>query len=347
MNLHVVFADPRRKGLAVLAAATALSLLLAGLALQWRAGITAPRETPRPLLPGFAEHMREATSIRIATRDGGTVEIAFLPMKGWVLPAHDNYPASFDTVRRLLNGLAALDIVEPKTARPDWFGYINLVPPPQGGGTLLTVRDGKGATLASLIFGKSADAGSGGTKVFVRKADENQSWLARLPAPLPFALDEWMDKALVSVERNRIARVEFSPASGPAFTLVRDSPDAPDFHFRALPHGREPSPEAVDAAGAALVAFAFDDVRPRAKLDFSGGAHVVTRTFDGLSVVVDVVREDDAYWARLYAAAAAGSEADEEARTINTKAYGWAYRLPAAEGAAFTATLEQLLQPKK
>lgn len=346
--MNTFFADARRRTLAILAAAAALALLLAALALHGRNAATSPTDAPHPLLPGFAERLHDVTAIHIESAKHGTVDVAFLPMKGWVLPARDNYPASFDAVRQLLGGLASLETVEPKTARPEWFGFVDLVEPPKGNGARIVVRNAAGLAMADVIVGKTEESLSGGAMLYVRKANENQSWLAKMPAPPPLGLDAWMDRDIVSVDRARIARVEFAPASGPAFTLVRDTPQTPAFRFKALPPGREPALEAIDNAGAGLSAFAFEDVAPRGTFDFSNGARIVTRTFDGLVVAVEAVREGDAVWARLTASAAPGAnDAAKEARAINAKVYGWAFRLPEAEASAFTATLESLLAPKK
>ena len=43
-----------------------------------------------------------------------------------------NYPADFDEVRHTLIGLAALETIEPKTARADWLHYVGLDTPPKG-----------------------------------------------------------------------------------------------------------------------------------------------------------------------------------------------------------------------
>ncbi len=343
------FADPRRRILTILAAAAVLALALAALALMWRAARIAPKYPSHPVIAGFGERLHGVTSIRIESQKNGTVDVAFLPMRGWVLPGNDNFPAAFEVVRRTLNALAAMQSVEPATATPEWFRYLGLDAPPKGAGTRITVRDGKDNVLAALIVGKTADIGdqSGGVGLYVRREGENQGWLAQVPAPLPTSISDWMDKDVIAVDRARIASVEFRPSAGPSFTLMRGANNA-DFRFKTLPRGRTPvAPYALNLAGAALANFSFEGARPRAELDFAGGAHVIARTFDGLIVAVDVIKDNGEYWARIYANAVPGNaEAGKTARTINARAYGWAYRLPAELGAAFSSTLESLLSPQ-
>jgi hypothetical protein len=90
----------------------------------------------------------------------------------------------------------------------------------------------------------------------------------------------------------------------------------------------------------------FDDVRPAREIDFSDSAansRVVTKTFDGLKVTVNVKRQGADYWA-IVSADAFKPEADGEASAINAHASGWAYKLPAYKGQLFMTTLDSLLK---
>jgi hypothetical protein len=88
-------------------------------------------------------------------------------------------------------------------------------------------------------------------------------------------------------------------------------------------------------------------VRPTSGFDFEhGAARLITKTFDGLIVSVDVLKQGDEVWARLFADSAPGlPEAAKEANEINAHAAGWAFKLSAYEGAQFTASLDSLLKP--
>jgi len=89
-------------------------------------------------------------------------------------------------------------------------------------------------------------------------------------------------------------------------------------------------------------------VKPARDFDFSDAAHsarVVTKTFDGLTVTVNVIQQGADYWATV-SADGSTPEGRNEARQINARATGWAYKLPPYKGAQFTATLESILKPK-
>ncbi|MGA7676626.1 MAG: DUF4340 domain-containing protein [Rhizomicrobium sp.] len=350
MDLKALFSDPRRRNLAVLAALALASVLLAVLALDLRAAEVAPKYPPHAFFPGLAGKLDDVTRIHIESKKNGAFDVTFVPMKGWVLPGRSNYPASFEEVRKTLVGLAALQTIEPKTARPDWFHYIDLDAPPKGDGVVISLNDDKGRVLATLIVGKSEDIGDDTNFVglFVRKPGETQSWLVGSPFTPHASPSDWLKKNIVDVDRARIQEVDVRPSSGPAYTVRRDKPSDLDFKLALLPRGRElGDPSGPDNVGSALTDFSFDDIQPSGNLDFdTQGWRTVTRTFDGLIVSVDVVKQGADTWARIYADAAPGNpDAAKEARDINAYAQGWAYKLPAFKGAQFMTALDSLLKP--
>lgn len=347
MTLPPFFRDNRRRTLTILAGLALLSLLLAAAALSWRQHQSAANHPERLLFPDLAAHLHDVAAIKITSARNGGFDIVFHGMKGWVLPGRDFYPASFATVRQMLNALAQLRTVEPKTARPEWHARVKLDAPPGGGGTEIRLSDAHGKTLAALIVGAEDETVIDGVRLFVRRADDAQSWLAQMPAPPPLRLDQWMEHDLIAIDRARIQSAAFTPQTGPGFTLRR-ADGAETFQLLAAPKGRSRLPEQIEAAATALAGFAFDDVRPGGEMRFDDASHIVTRSFDGLILAVDVLKKDGVSWARLTAAADAGSlDAAKEARAINAKSYGWAFKLTPQAAAGFEASLESLLEPKK
>jgi hypothetical protein len=342
-------ADPRRRTLAILGIAAFVSVLLALWALRQEAAEVAPKYQSREFFPGLASRVREAARIYIVSKKFGVVDIVFKPIKGWVLPRKSDYPASFEEVNKTLVGLAAMETIEPKTARPDWFHYVGLDAPPKGDGVAISVGDDHGHVLADLIAGTSEDIGdtSGATGLFVRRPHENQSWLVRAEFEPHSDPADWIDKNVIDVDRARIQSTVIDQPDGKSFEVHRDKPGDPDFTLAAMPAGRElANPSAPDNVAAALTGFTFEDVVPAKEIDFANATRLVTRTFDGLSITAEVVRLGPAYWVELDAASTnASPETGKEARTINARVNGWAYKLPDYKGAQFTTSLESLLKP--
>lgn len=349
-ELNLFLEDPRRRNLALLAAVAVVVVLLAALGLARQASETARREYPEPLFPGLLQQADRIAQIRVQSRNG-TVEVVFKPEKTWVIANHDDYPASHDVVRETVIGLAALTTLEKKTARRDWLPYLDLVSPTRGGGgTEITLLDDKGGVIAAVITGKTADIGdpSGAIGLFVRKPGDPQSWLARSVFQPKSGLDDWLDKDVMAIDRARIAETDVDPFSGPSYVVRRDKPSDADFKLAEMPKGRELAYDgAPDGIAAADVDFSFDDVKPAKNFDFSDLAHtarVITKTFDGLTVTVSLVRQGQDIWATV-SAEGANADAAREARAIDAHASGWAYKLPAYKGQQFTTSLESLLKP--
>src|SRR5215472_3096998 len=347
-GIMALFADYRRRNLAILAGGAIGSVLLAILALHEQAAELAPKYTPESFFPGVAAEIKDATKIHIASQKG-----AFDVTKtgaGWVIPQRSNYPASFQQIQKTLVGIAAFETIEPKTSRPDWFHYVDLDSPPKGNGVLFTVTGNDGREIASVIVGKSEDIGdpSGALGLFVRRPSDDQSWLVRSVFEPKSDPGDWMDKNVVSVDRARIQEVDVTPSSGTAYVVRRDKPSDADFKPTSVPRGRELSSEAAgDTVAAAVTGFAFDDIRRVKSLDFAKATRHVTKTFDGLTVTADVIQQGSDYWATLSAAAGGvNPDVQSEAADVNARANGWAYKLPAYKGQQFMATLESLLKPQ-
>lgn len=350
MDVSVFLSDPRRRNLSILAGATIIAVLLALAALWQQANIGRPTYAPEQFFPGLARRVRDAAKIHIESKSGGAFDIVFMPEKGWVVPSRSDFPASFDLVRRTLVGLAALQTIESKTARAEWLHFIGLDGPPKGDGVEITVRDDKNRILASLIAGKSEDIGdtTGATGLFVRRPGDNQSWLTRSVLDPRAALSDWLEKTVLDVDRARIQEVDVDPAGSASFTVRRNAPSEPDFKLAPVPPGKTVSdPAAPDGVASAIAGFGFDDVRPAREIDLSDAAtnaRVVSKTFDGLKVTVNVKQQGADYWA-IVSADAFKPEAEPEATAINAHASGWAYKLPAYKGQLFMTTLDSLLRP--
>jgi hypothetical protein len=210
--------DPRRRNLVVLAVLALVLVVLAVLALVHQSREFAPHHAPHAFLPGLASEVRDVARIRIDSKSG-TVDVLFKPERGWIVASHDDYPASFEKVHEVLVGLAALETIEPKTARADWLHYLDLTPPPNGNGVVITLEDGHGRTLVSVITGKNEDIGdpSGAVGLFVRRRNSNQSWLVRsVFSPKTTPID-WLDKQVIDVDTSKIQDANIDPLNGPSY----------------------------------------------------------------------------------------------------------------------------------
>jgi len=338
-------ADRRRRNLMVLGGVTAAFLALAIVSVFIRAGELAPKFEPRPFFPGLPAAVNDLGEMAIVSKTA-TIHVKKTG-EDWVLVEKNNFPADQAQMRAVAVGIADLQVLEPKTARADWLNYIGLTAPPEGDGVRVTLTDAGGKLLADLLIGQRQGNPDelGRSTLYVRKPDENQSWLARGYLDPKPQITDWLDKGVVAIARDRVKGAVVTPASGPTYTLSRENKDLPDFKLLDLPRGRELSFEgSPDGVAGAIVGFIFDDVSKADGFDFSKAPQQVTNTFDGLNLTVKIATKDGASWATV-SAAGTNDMAKAEAERINARVNGWAFKLPESKVRQFAATRETLLKP--
>ena len=339
--------DFRRRNLTILGAAAAVSVLLAGAALYEEAQTSKTTFKPGEFLPGFAQQVKDSARIHVASQ-AGSFDVAYSPAKGWVLPAKGNYPADFNQVRRTLLGLAALETIEPKTARPDWLGALGLDMPPKGNGLEIVVSDAGGHQLAAVITGASAqlETGEGGTGLFVRHPNDNQSYLARAVYVPHGNLSDWVDTNVMSVDSARVNSVTITPFAGAPYTVSRAHSSDTDFKLDGPPPPKDlaANTSQINLIPQIVSGFGFTDVKPASELDFSKPAHLAAHTFDNQNIRMDAVQVKDAVWVKISAEPDPGTPTaqKQEAGMINARAGNWAYELATERGQFFSMKRDSL-----
>ena len=238
-------------------------------------------------------------------------------------------------------------MLEPKTGRADWLTYLGLTPPPEGDAVRVTLTDTGGKVLADLLLGHAQGAPDelGRSTLYVKKPDENQSWLARGYLTAKPNISDWLDKGIVNIARDRVKGAVVTPITGPSYTLSRENKDQQDFKMLDLPRGRELAFEgSPDGVAGSIVGFQFDDVAKADQFDFSKAPQSVFSTFDGLSITVKVASKGTERWASV-SAAGSDDKSRDEAMKLNAAVNGWAFKLPEAKVQQILATRETLLKP--
>src|SRR5581483_4708704 len=96
------------------------------------------------------------------------------------------------------------------TNNPSLFSELELEELSQDGAksALVTLKDAKDQELLSLYVGKQrfSRGGSGGDGTYVRKANDNQTWLTKGRLQVDRGLTNWLDKAIANIARERVAK---------------------------------------------------------------------------------------------------------------------------------------------
>jgi uncharacterized protein DUF4340 len=311
-----------------------------------------PAVAGQPVLEGFKGVVNDVTEVRIAKGDGTKVTLHREPA-AWKVSERD-YPADSGKVRKLLLDLGALSVVEEKTSDPASYERIGVedVNSAKAGGTRIEAVTP--AKTYSLIAGHT-----GGMKAsYVRVKGAAKSYLAS-PQIAPDANPkQWLERNVLDIPESRIKEVAVTPATGPAYTVSREKKEQTDFTVSNVPKGRElTSPSAGNPVAGELVSFTLDDVRKAPadaadpKADSKTGSkaapqRVVFRTFDGLEVQLDGVKEGDQHFVSITPRSTA-KETATEAQNLDARVKGWQYEIASYKYDLLFKPLDELLKAKE
>jgi len=350
----------RIRALSWLGLATALAILCAFIA-QWQRGASGESDfRPVRMFPALEKEMDRVTRIEVQAKTGAFSIVREGDGK-WILPDKGNYRADFNQVRRTVIGLSGLELVEKRTARPEWHDRLGLGPPQDSGaGAVITLKGAASETLASLIIGDTVEgAASGGRQaIYVRKPDDPQTFVARGSFEAVIDAARWLDKSFIDFARDRIKAVSMKPFQGPAYTLTRATADTANFAIvERLPAGRSlRSAEEPNGVGNALIGMSFTDVVPQREIDFSKAARASFQTFDGMALNIVIAQRDKDFWIAFDAVeipqaapATSGKETGlkpniaAEVAELNAMGKGRAFKVARFKGTLLTTPLEALL----
>jgi len=350
----------RKRSFYILLGATVVLVAAAGFAVLAGDRAAAPTARGERVFPGLLDRLDGLAWARLS-RGGSKIDFANVAGQ-WVLVAKGNYPAAPAKIRQLFLGLADLALVEPKTARVELFGRLDLDDPANGKSTLIMLRDRTGNTVAELIVGKVRHGRLGGDAdgIYIRKAGDSggaregarerareRAWLARGSLDLPVDTVQWLDRGIVDIPRARIASVTLAGGAGAALVLRRDTPGG-EFAIADLPEGtRLRTDAALAELAGALAGLDLDDVRPAPEMDFPEGGIAAAEfvTFDGLAIKLRLIEHQGADWVAVAASGSGAAEAERNA--INDRVGRWAYAIPKARARLLRTRLADLTKPAK
>jgi len=300
------------------------------------------------LFASLGSKLDSAASIEIIRHDGRFS----VQRKGdsWVVVEKDGFPARPELIRQTLAGLTEMETVEAKTAKPDLFERLNLNDPgePDAKSIRMTVKDAAGGVLADLLIGKkrtgtATAAGSTGDSqmLYVRKADEQKTWLVQAQIDARASAVDWTARNLIDISMEDLSSVMLKGADGNILPLSRIA-DAKDFKVENVPEGRKAKTGwDVNQLGTTLETLNFEDVQAASKVtvpDHAASGRFETK--DGLVVTITLVPAGNDTWALIKA-----EGNPEKAAPISAKVDGWAFRLPDYKRDRLQKTINDVLQP--
>jgi hypothetical protein len=245
--------------------------------------------------------------------------------------------------------MADLTLVEPKTQNPDLYPRLEVEEPDNGKSALVAVKDKSGGDLARAIIGKRRydRLGAGNDGVYLRKAGETQTWLARGTLDPSGDPASWLDRQIIDISQKKIAKVTLTQPDGSKLVISRTVPDTGFAVEDAPADTKFKSESTTGGPAAALETLDLDDVKPAGELPLPD-KDVVTAsftTFDGLTVDLRLMERDKSNWIAISATGSGPAEA--EAKKIDEKVSHWTYAIPAFKASLLKTKLADLVEPAK
>ncbi|MDH3738116.1 MAG: DUF4340 domain-containing protein, partial [Alphaproteobacteria bacterium] len=269
---------------------------------------------PVDRVPVFAElrsNPDAAATVEINSRFGSFSMVR--GDNGWTTPDRFDYPIDSNDVRRLIVSISDMRYIERKTSMPERFARLEVddIDGINAESAYVKISDAAGAVLAEAIIGRPSarfiDGSVSGT--YIREPDTSNVWLVSGIANVQTRLIPWLQRSIVSVPANTVARVELTGAEG-TVVLSRETPDSEDFELAGLPEGRKLNKRKVTSISRALASVDLEDIQPRSELTLPDDGQIAkVTTFDGVSVSVKLAKIDDKNWG-TFSAAFVGDPAD-------------------------------------
>lgn len=346
------------RNLSLLAVATLVAVIAAGVAVVTDRSSVRASFVPHPLFEGLDEKLDRVDRIVYTASRGLSGETKIVMLRGedgvWGAEARSGYPVDPDLIKKTLLGVGEMEAYEPRTANPEWHRNLGLLAPEDiGSAVRVEFFSGKDDRVAALLVGKVPERAvdvKGEGLVYVRRDGEDQTWLARGRLPLLKSVAEWLDPAFVDIPRKDLARVTLWAGTERPVIISRANADEADFAIMNVPEGRATrGAPVVNRVATALLDASFDDVAPADTLDFPETApEVVFETFDGVRLTMRMGGQGGALWSKfvaeadpaLMAESADTSGAEARAAALNARLGPWVYKLPQDVSSQLTQTMD-------
>ena len=307
------------------------------------------------LFPQLLPVLKEVNEIQIKTK---ATEVSLLKNgEQWVVKEKAHYPAIFNKVADVLNGLASLQTVEAKTDKAELYSKLDVEDiSTDGSKSVQVVLKKDNETVADLIIGKMrpSKGDSSGGEWYVRKANEKQSWVALGNIAVDRQINDWLDKQITNIEENRLRDVVINQAT--SIRIFKEKAEDKTYQLANLPDKATIEQANVKSIAQFLDHLIFDDVI--AAQEFSGFENPITAmftTFDGLEITLSLQTKEGKHYAKLSAIAKpdlitgenreqAIEKLQKEVEQLNQRLSAWIYIIPDHKARALLQKPEALFK---
>ena len=191
-------------------------------------------------------------------------------------------------IKRVIVGIAQLETIEPKTKNPALHGELDLNSEiiKINNSSKVTLVNDNNEEIAAILIGK--DSKLGNETRYVRRPNNDQSWLVWRNFDVPLNEIDWLDDSLFSMSRGRVADIEITHPDGHVVFIKRDSYAEQYFKIQNLDENTLPiNPYIGNQIGSALDNISLVNINLKSDVAFDNAVKIVYTTFDGLKLTIN------------------------------------------------------------
>jgi len=293
------------------------------------------------MFPDLTPKLQDAARIEIIHQ--GKTTMIDKHGDSWGLLDRGGYVVQAGKLRAMLTALTELRLVEPRSTDPMQFNRLGLEDPNDKAGTsnLLRILDTSGKPIVAVIVGhrRVRTQGNVPEQAYVRRPDEDQTWLAEGSLQVDADPQLWLERDLMNIDHARIASIAVTHGDD-KLELDRDGQKLAVKEPVEHPPLDEYKLDDVDRG---LELLTFQDVQTDKEPVGDKIGQSVYTTSDGLAVTVTAFKGEKDIWARF--SATGSDKTKDEADKLNARLAGWTYQLGTWKQKALVPTLDDLKAP--
>lgn len=195
------------------------------------------------LFPDLLENAKSVTKVSL-TSNQGEWAVFVKNETQWVSEKFSNYPVKSEEIIALINALSIAELDEPKTAKAENHARLGLADLENKDSQATLLQMHSPAKSWQVLVGNKASSGSG---IYIRKPNEQQTWLSAAEISLPSDGKAWLESKILdfgSDEIQTVSRNDDSPWLITGIESVSDSEAGGDgngknWQLTPQPEGRE------------------------------------------------------------------------------------------------------------
>lgn len=276
----------------------------------------------------------------------------------WQVVERNNYPILTDKVEDLLFSLADLRIVEPKTSKSELYEQldVNDINESNSKSILISLLDDKNEVISKLYVGKREGLNLGEQyqeHIFIRRANEDQTWLVQGSLPLSIDFKDWVEQPLLGlIDSEQIKRIEVSNPAAAKVVVFKEKPEQEDFVLEASAYkpGMTLDLDSINTLPFEIAELEFDDLMlgETSNLDWSNSITATLETFPGIKLSLNVIRKDSKVFAKVHADAAqdASENIVNAVQAYNKSKEQWVFEIPTEFYSTVSVAKNDFLKPE-